>query len=235
MIMSAQSVFRVISIVILQGMFIYELFAVQSASLRWYEWVLLILFTLGMISSVAGECGTDEDAKSEFDDGYIVCRIFNVVILCGLLWKTFNIQLEMPISISWALFIILVIGLFAVFNFLYYLIAILMAGSLFFILKHTSLEGILLYLSIAGAAVVGFGSMIGIMKAFEEKKNAEKRFNAERRAREKAEREAEEARKRAKSKQGSRNNSYENEFGKGFWRGLGNGLGKVVSNIPDWL
>ena len=233
--MSAQSFFRVISVLLLQGLFVYELFAVQSVSLRWYEWLVLVLFTIGMISSVAGECGTDEKSKSEFDDGYIVCRIINVVILCGLLWKTFNIQSDMPISINLALFIILIIGLFAVFNFLYYLIAILMAGSFFIILKHTSLEGIWLYLSIAGIAVVGFGSMIGIMTAIEEKKDAEKRFNAERRAREKAEREVEQARKRANSRQGSRGNSYKNEFGRGFWNGLGKGIGKVVIHIPDWL
>ena len=230
--MSGQSIIRLISVVLLQGMLYYELFGVQSESLRWYEWVILVILTIGLLFSVIGECSVDEDDKSEYKDYYFVVRIINTVILCGLLWKTCSIQSELPVSLTWALFAVLGVGLFSVFNFLYYLIALLTTGGVFFILRHTSLEGFWQYLVIAGVIAIGIGAMIGIMIAIAEKKAAERRAERERIARIKAEREAEEARRRARSSYSSggsgSGSSIEGEIGKGFLRGVGKALADVL-------
>ncbi len=219
--MSGQSFLRLISVVSLQGLFYYELFGVQSASLRWYEWVIMIILTIGAIFSLIGECSVDEDDKVEFDDAYIFVRIINFVLLCGLIWKTCNLQSELPISQSWALVVVLGIGLFAVFNFLYYLIALLTTGGIFFILRHTGLEGFWLYLLIAGVLAIGIGTMIRITIVIDEKKEAEYKAERERIARIKAEREAEEARRRASLYS---RGSYLKEIRKGILREIGKNL-----------
>ena len=219
--MSGQSVIRLISVVFLQGMLLYELFGIQSASLRWYEWAILTVLTIGMAISLIAECTIDEYDKSEYKDNYVIIRIINALILCGLLWKTFSIQSELPISLTWTLIAIFGIGLFSIFNFLYYLVALLTTGCVFFALTKTNHEGFWQYIITTVVIIVGVATMIGIMAEVENRKAAERRAAEEARKR----REAEAARRRTEEE--ARNRANDNLYG--------HVIGGAVRAVLSWM
>lgn len=219
--MSGQSVIRLISVVFLQGMLLYELFGIQSASLRWYEWAILTVLTIGMAISLIAECTIEEYDKSEYKDNYVIIRIINALILCGLLWKTFSIQSELPISLTWTLIAIFGIGLFSIFNFLYYLVALLTTGCVCFALTKTNHEGFWQYIITTVVIIVGVATMIGIMVEVENRKTAERRVAEEARKR----REAEAARRRTEEE--ARNRANDNLFG--------HVIGGAVRAVLSWM
>lgn len=205
--MSFQSYLRVLSVMTLQGLTLYEMIAIQSMSrFRWYDWVCIIVLTLLALWNIGGEFFVDEEDKQKVltaDDEqvYWFSRVLSLVIFAGCLWKLYSLQ----VNSSWLYVFVITCGLFAVFNFYYWIVSLLVAFGIFYVIHDVGFNGWVLYLSIAGIAIVGLVIMGIIANAINEhKEEIEWRIRAEREAREAREREMEERRAKEEAERRAR-------------------------------
>ena len=168
--MNFQSVLRFLSILSLNGVLLYEfLFIQRMASFRWYDWLAIVLCIMGAIISIGYEVSMDDDDKYDWDEigdsGYVVARLSNL-LTCGLLvWKSVMLQQALPLSLPFFGACVITIGLFSVFNFYYWLVSLVSAFGIFYVIYHLQLSGWLFYIAIVGIVLVTLFIMLIIASA----------------------------------------------------------------------
>lgn len=168
--MNGKSIMRIVCVAILQAILLWELIFVQSESLRWYDWLIVGCFAVGVLFSILKELITDEYEKGdiEFDFdldievGYVYTRIINAVLLCCVLWKTSLLSLLLPIPLALALSLVLFVGLYSIFNTIYYLISLLVAGSIGLMAVSSVIVGLWKFPAILVVILIGTGIMAGV-------------------------------------------------------------------------
>ena len=168
--MNGKSIMRIVCVAILQAILLWELIFVQSESLRWYDWLIVGCFAVGVLFSILKELITDEYEKGdiEFDFdldievGYVYTRIINAVLLCCVLWKTSLLSLLLPIPLALALSLVLFVGLYSIFNTIYYLISLLVAGSIGLMAVSSVIVGLWKIPAILVVILIGTGIMAGV-------------------------------------------------------------------------
>ena len=168
--MNVKSIIRIVCVAILQAILLWELIFVQSESLRWYDWLIVGCFAVGVLFSILKELITDEYEKGdiEFDFdldievGYVYTRIINAVLLCCVLWKTSLLSLLLPIPLALALSLVLFVGLYSIFNTIYYLISLLVAGSIGLMAVSSVIVGLWKFPAILVVILIGTGIMAGV-------------------------------------------------------------------------
>ena len=168
--MNVKSIIRIVCVAILQAILLWELIFVQSESLRWYDWLIVGCFAVGVLFSILKELITDEYEKGdiEFDFdldievGYVYTRIINAVLLCCVLWKTSLLSLLLPIPLALALSLVLFVGLYSIFNTIYYLISLLVAGSIGLMAVSSVIVGLWKIPAILVVILIGTGIMAGV-------------------------------------------------------------------------
>ena len=168
--MNVKSIIRIVCVAILQAILLWELIFVQSGSLRWYDWLIVGCFAVGVLFSILKELITDEyekgDIEFDFDldieAGYVYTRIINAVLLCCVLWKTSLLSLLLPIPLALALSLVLFVGLYSIFNTIYYLISLLVAGSIGLMAVSSVIVGLWKIPAILVVILIGTGIMAGV-------------------------------------------------------------------------
>jgi uncharacterized membrane protein len=146
---------------------LYEMIVIQGSlcwstivdSFHWYDWIVVVLsifFTLGSICFEADRKETDDV------DDYVGGRIINIILCAALVWKSINLQQDLPYTLDMLLPIVTIVGLFSIFNFLFFLVTLLVAFGTYFVLNYSRLEGSWLYLTISGIIIVGLIIMINM-------------------------------------------------------------------------
>ncbi len=166
--MKVKSVLRIVCLVCLLTILLLELFIVQPESLVWYDWLLLAYSTIFVIPSLIKEFITDEEEKKhiefdfnlDFEVGYVYTRIVNAVLMGCVIWKTCLLSQQLPIPIILAWCLILSIGLYTIFNSIYYFISLLMTGSIVYILESSTIVGLWQIPAILTVVATGVGIMV---------------------------------------------------------------------------
>ena len=152
--MNEQKIMRIICIVALQGLLLYEMIVIQGSfqwsgiteSFRWYDYIVIIISLWLTMFSVIAECGELDDTD---DDSYIAGRVTNVLICAFLLWKTINLQPFLPYTPHAVLTGMITIGLFTIFNFLCFLVSLLAFLAICFVWNYSGFDGFALFFAIS--------------------------------------------------------------------------------------
>lgn len=162
-----QSIIRIVCVIAILCSLLYEMIVIQGSlrwsaivdSFHWYDWIVVVLSIFFTIVSIAFEA--DRKETDDVDD-YVGGRIVNIILCAALLWKSINLQQDLPYTLDILLPIVTIIGLFSIFNFLYFLVSLLVAFGTYFVLNYSILEGFWLYLTIFGIIIVGLIIMINM-------------------------------------------------------------------------
>ncbi len=162
-----QIIIRIVCVIAIMCSLLYEMIVIQGSlcwstivdSFHWYDWIVVVLsifFTLGSICFEADRKETDDV------DDYVGGRIINIILCAALVWKSINLQQDLPYTLDMLLPIVTIVGLFSIFNFLFFLVTLLVAFGTYFVLNYSRLEGSWLYLTISGIIIVGLIIMINM-------------------------------------------------------------------------
>ena len=158
--MNVKSIIRIVCVAILQAILLWELIFVQSESLRWYDWLIVGCFAVGVLIAYTIWNPVPDDLDIEV--GYVYTRIINAVLLCCVLWKTSLLSLLLPIPLALALSLVLFVGLYSIFNTIYYLISLLVAGSIGLMAVSSVIVGLWKFPAILVVILIGTGIMAGV-------------------------------------------------------------------------